>query len=453
MGCVDLVARDRGHFHRLYARKRLREELRDDETFRRMFLEEARIAGLLRDSHVVSVLDYGEDADGPFLIMDFVEGLSCAEIIRHCSRSSTLVPLSVCVRIAHDSLRGLHAAHELHSADTNEPLSLIHRDVSPQNILVGFDGIARVTDFGIARAATRPGDDTTKGVLKGKLGYMSPEQLRFEELDRRTDLFSFGVTLYELVTGTRLYRRETDRATARAILTEPAPDLGWERGGIPPALVAFVMRLLAKDPAARFDSAGAAADELKSIERTLIDSEDHVEPATYLVKNFAQMRRERSEQIQRALKHARSDNVRVAASAIRSRRRRWLAAVAVAIVTASFAMVTVWSRSAHEVAATQRKQPPPPDSSLGSTSPRSLDSNIITHPTIEGIPPGTAQGAPPMAGNAPDSTVRSPPAEPPPTVRTHRRTRTRHRTTPALAPSMEATMQDAASMREFWSIE
>jgi eukaryotic-like serine/threonine-protein kinase len=152
MGRVDLAMRQEGAFRRLYAVKRLKESYREEEDFLRMFLDEARIAGFLRHPNVVSVLDLGRDADGPYLVMDYVEGVSLNSLIARV-RSSP-IPTQVALSIAQQIAEGLHAAHELTSPE-GDSLHLVHRDVSPQNVLVGYDGVARITDFGIAKAMGR----------------------------------------------------------------------------------------------------------------------------------------------------------------------------------------------------------------------------------------------------------------------------------------------------------
>jgi eukaryotic-like serine/threonine-protein kinase len=245
MGFVELVFRREGRFLRWCARKRLHEQLKNDPTFRSMFMDEARLAGLVRHPNAVGVLDVGEDEDGPFLIMDFVEGVPLSRLIAEAAAEGRSIPLQVVIRISVDAARGLHAAHEVRSEE-GTTLGLVHRDVSPQNILIGFDGTVRVTDFGIAKAlgnATR----TSAGVLKGNMGYLSPEQLRFEEADRRADFFSLGVTLYELLSGHRLYSNRDGFDGTRRILTEPPPDIGEERSDVPPELCELLFELLAKD--------------------------------------------------------------------------------------------------------------------------------------------------------------------------------------------------------------
>ncbi|HMR78999.1 MAG TPA: serine/threonine-protein kinase, partial [Polyangiaceae bacterium] len=173
MGRVDLAVRKEGSFERLFAVKRLKAEFATDPEVRGMFLDEARIAGLVRHPNVVSVMDIGEDESGPFLVMQYVEGITVAALISE--KSAQPIPMEVALKIVIHAAEGLHAAHELRGAD-GTPLQLVHRDVSPQNIMVGFDGVSLVTDFGIAKAMGRT-SRTSTGVLKGKLGYLAPEQL------------------------------------------------------------------------------------------------------------------------------------------------------------------------------------------------------------------------------------------------------------------------------------
>ena len=282
MGTVSVCVRQTGTFERLYAVKRLHPHLREDPDMRSMFLDEARMAGLLRHANVVPVLDVGEDADGPFLVMDYVEGVSLARFVRHHASTGDLVPIPLCVHIAAQIARGLHAAHELVDSE-GRPLHLVHRDVSPQNVLIGNDGVVRVTDFGVAKALGRS-THTSTGLLKGKVGYMAPEHLRFEPLDRRTDLFALGVVLVELLTSQRLFPGQDAAAVARAILDEPAPDVGDLRPDAPPALVELAFHLLAKNPDERPPTAAEVADRLEEIAA----EEGPVDLAGYVTGRFGQ---------------------------------------------------------------------------------------------------------------------------------------------------------------------
>jgi len=284
MGRVDVVVRRDGGFARLFAQKRLRPHLVEDEAVRRMFLDEGRIAGLVRHPHVVSVVDVGEDDAGPYLVMEFVEGVSLAELLVRTSGRREQVPMSMALRIGAEVAAGLHAVHETAGPD-GQPLQLIHRDISPQNVLVGFDGLARLTDFGIAKAlgqATR----TTTGVLKGKLGYLAPERLRFEEPDRRADLFSFGVVLFELLAGRRLYDA-ADEEGARRILNQPPPDLADDRDDAEPELIELLFELLAKDPAARPAHAGLVARRLEQLSAATVAARGPTDTGAYLAHLFA----------------------------------------------------------------------------------------------------------------------------------------------------------------------
>jgi eukaryotic-like serine/threonine-protein kinase len=302
MGSVDLAIRREGSFERLFAQKRLKPELVDDAEVRSMLLEEARLAGLVRHPNVVGVVDLGEDEQGPFLVMDYVEGVSAAELLAATPPGG--LPMEVCLGIARDAAEGLHAAHELAAPD-GTPLELVHRDVSPENVLLGFDGVARVTDFGIAKALGRT-TRTSTGVLKGKLGYMAPEQLRFEEPDRRADLFALGVVLFELLSGKRLYRSEGDLDGPRRILTEPPPDLADHRDDVEPELVELVLELLAKSRESRPETARAVARRLDAILVTVRAAGGAVDTADYLSEHFGAARARRRAAVADAIDRARA---------------------------------------------------------------------------------------------------------------------------------------------------
>ena len=299
MGRVDLALRREGPFQRLYAIKRLQPHLRDDPEFRQMFLEEARLAGLIRHPNVISVLDVGEDGDGPYLVMDFVEGLPLGNLMAILGLHAELPSVQTCVRIGIQIASGLHAAHEVRGYD-GQHLELVHRDLSPQNIIVGYDGIVRITDFGIAKAGGRS-LRTSTGILKGKMAYMAPEQLQFEEPDRRSDLFALGVVLFEMVSGTRLYRNSEGADGARRILHEPPPDVGEIRPEVPASLVELLFRLLAKKPADRPATAAEVARRLEEILVELLADEPAEQLDVFVQALGVDRRAEQRDQIQRAL--------------------------------------------------------------------------------------------------------------------------------------------------------
>jgi eukaryotic-like serine/threonine-protein kinase len=284
-GEVELVVRSDGRFERLYARKRLHASHRGDLELLSMFFEEARLAGMIRHPNVVSVLDVGEDEQGPFLLLDYVEGVSAQKLIETARSRSEMLPMQVCLRIAMQVAEGLHAAHQLSDRD-GRSLGLVHRDVSPGNILIGYDGVARVTDFGVARALGRT-TRTQTGFLKGKFGYMSPEQLRFEEPDRRSDLFALGVVLFELMTARRLYANQDGMDGARRVLNEPPPDLADHRDDVPEALIELSFQLLAKSAAHRPTDARDVATRLEAIVAALVAEEGRIDVADYLSELFS----------------------------------------------------------------------------------------------------------------------------------------------------------------------
>ncbi len=296
MGQVELVVRRQGSFARAYARKRLLAHFAEDLEIRGMFLEEARVAGLIRHANTVPVLDVGEDEVGPYLVMDFIAGVDAGDFVRGCLRAGEQVPIAAALEIVRQAAEGLHAVHTARGAG-GQALSLVHRDVTPGNILLGFDGCVRVADFGVARALDRVGQ-TRPGVLKGKAGYMSPEQLRFETLDHRSDLFSLGVVLFELLAGRRLYGGGMQVAAPR-ILREPPPDVAEFRAGAPPELVDLMYRLLAKDPAARPESARAVAEAVGAIAQAF----DRVPLASLFDQHFQQTRADIAKMVDEALEH------------------------------------------------------------------------------------------------------------------------------------------------------
>lgn len=221
------LARAEGHggFDRYVALKLTAEHLRDDPEFSQHLIEEAKLVAHLRHTNVVPVLDVGEDPRGVFLVMEYVPGDSLAGLYRVARRrrdeGGDGFPARIGLRVLVDALAGLHAAHE-HADDDGTPHSLVHRDFSPQNILVGTDGIARLTDFGIAKASSRA-STTVAGTMKGKVSYASPEQARGRPLDRRCDVWAAGVIGWEIIAGRKLY--PTSERTLIEIVSAPPPRL------------------------------------------------------------------------------------------------------------------------------------------------------------------------------------------------------------------------------------
>ncbi len=248
-------------FHRLVAIKLLHPHIAADQQFTTMFLDEARLAARIRHPNVVPTLDLQHGPEGPYLVMEFVEGESLLGLLRQTVKLNKPIPAGMAIRIVLDTLTGLHAAHEL-TGDHGEPLHLVHRDVSPHNVLVGVDGVARIVDFGVARAEERIGT-TRDGQVKGKLAYMAPEQTTSEPVDRRVDVFTAGIVLWESLTGKRLFRGQTDAEVLRNLLDKPIPKLREISPGYPQALEDVCARALKRDRDERFDTAAEFAEALE----------------------------------------------------------------------------------------------------------------------------------------------------------------------------------------------
>ena len=249
-------------FERLIAVKTCHPHLRDDEEFVTMFLDEARLAARIHHPNVVATLDVG-NSDVLYLVMEYVEGDSLVSLVRRAAKLGTTIPIGVTVHVMIDALTGLHAAHELRGTD-GYPLNLVHRDVSPQNILVGVDGVSRITDFGIAFAAARS-TVTRAGKIKGKFSYMAPEQVRGLEATRRIDTYAAGIVLWEALTGRPLFRRKDDVSTINAVLSGPAPAPSSLVPAVPPALDAIVLRALQRKPDDRFQTAEDFVEALEQV--------------------------------------------------------------------------------------------------------------------------------------------------------------------------------------------
>jgi eukaryotic-like serine/threonine-protein kinase len=251
-----------GGFERLVAIKVMHPGLSDDPEFSAMFLDEARVAARIRHPNVVGTVDVQEGQDGLFLVMEYVEGPSLAAITRALGKKRARLPIGLALRIVVDALLGLHAAHEQTGPD-GEPLNIVHRDVSPQNILVGVDGQTKITDFGVARAEARL-SSTRRGEVKGKLAYMCPEQVRTEPIDRRADVYAAGVVLWELLVGERLFKGDNDGALVLSVMmgAQRAPRQVDER--IPEPVDRACMRALSLDVNARYPTALAFAEAIEA---------------------------------------------------------------------------------------------------------------------------------------------------------------------------------------------
>jgi serine/threonine-protein kinase len=255
-------------FARLVAVKTMRPEHADIDAFRRMFLDEARLAARIVHANVVEVLDLGEEGEGiVYLAMTLVEGDSVAGLLKARSRiGARRLPHGIAARVIGDVLAGLHAAHELRDEE-GRPLQLVHRDVSPHNVLVGVDGIAKIADFGVAKARSRLADETEAGQVKGKFAYMAPEQLERRTVDRRSDVFSAGVVLWEALTGEKLFGGIDLIDTIARLRDTRIPDARELAPEVPARIAEVTAKALERDPARRFASAAEMGDALERAAR------------------------------------------------------------------------------------------------------------------------------------------------------------------------------------------
>jgi serine/threonine-protein kinase len=251
-------------FARTVAIKRLHPQFAKNPEFVTMFLDEARLAARVRHPNVVPVLDVVAEGGELFLVMDYVEGESLSRLISASRKRGHAPPSRIAAAIVAQSLHGLHAAHEARD-ERGDPLSIVHRDMSPQNVLVGTDGVARVLDFGVAKAIGRA-SITREGELKGKLPYMAPEQVRRRgEVTRRTDIYSAGVVLWEALCARRLFDGDGEGEILSAVL-DGATDLpSSEEPSVPAELDAITMRALRKDPSERFATAREMAVAIERV--------------------------------------------------------------------------------------------------------------------------------------------------------------------------------------------
>jgi serine/threonine-protein kinase len=248
-------------FTRTVAIKRLHPHLSRDAEFATMFLDEARLAARIQHPNVVPTLDVVSLDGELLLVMDYVRGETLSRLIAAARERKKGIPTRILSAICVGTLYGLDAAHEAKS-ERGEPLAIVHRDVSPQNVLVGADGVVRVVDFGVAKAASRA-HSTRDGKVKGKLSYMAPEQLKRQEVDRRADVYAVGVMLWEALAGRKLFVADDAMAVMDAVVNEPVPAIATLAPGVSEELASIVHRALDRDPARRFPTAMAMAEALE----------------------------------------------------------------------------------------------------------------------------------------------------------------------------------------------
>ncbi len=249
-------------FARTVAIKRLHREYARDPEFVAMFMDEARLAVRVHHPNVVETLDVFASGGELFLVMEYVPAVALSLLLEAAKARGELVPSPVAAAVVADVLRGLHAAHEA-TDEAGNPLDIVHRDVSPQNILVGADGCARVLDFGIAKASGRQ-QMTRDGQVKGKLAYMSPEQVTNVFVTRQSDVFAASIVLWETLTGARLFQGESASSVLARVLTAPIEPPSTVVAGLEPDLDAIALRGLARDPSVRYATGREMALDLEA---------------------------------------------------------------------------------------------------------------------------------------------------------------------------------------------
>jgi serine/threonine-protein kinase len=286
-------------FQKLVAVKTMLPKLSEDEQFEQMFLDEASLASQIRHPHVVEILDLGEEDGILYLVMELVDGVPLNQLMKAAKKRGG-IPLPVSVRVVMQACAGLHAAHELKDR-SGQLVGLVHRDVSPQNVLVTYDGVTKVVDFGIAKATALGGGATMAGQIKGKVAYMAPEQVKGTTLDRRVDVFAIGIVLYALTTGKHPLRRESEAATMYNICSpEPVMPPSKIVSGYPAQLERIVMQALQKDPAKRYPTANDVLRALDALPPTMRAGTDE-DVGTFVRTLFAERREERQGALQQAL--------------------------------------------------------------------------------------------------------------------------------------------------------
>jgi serine/threonine-protein kinase len=294
------IARQRGKhgFEKLVALKTILPQYASDLRFQQMFLDEARIASRIEHFNVARILDLGEEHDVLYLAMEYVDGDSLSKLRRAWQKKHIPAPAGIILRILADVCSGLHEAHEMRGED-GSLLEIVHRDVSPHNILVSVKGVAKLIDFGIAKARDRLAGETNAGVLKGKIQYMAPEQALGRKVDRRADLWAVGATLYHVLTGKPPFDADNTLGTLH-LLTSGRPPLPLPPN-VHPAIAALARKALTTPPEKRFSSAAEMRD---SIEAAMIDAKvvaTTADVAAFVVEHLSERTAKRRQSIDIAL--------------------------------------------------------------------------------------------------------------------------------------------------------
>jgi eukaryotic-like serine/threonine-protein kinase len=399
MGAAFLAkAEGAGGFERLVVVKRIRPERAEDPKSVERFLREARVAAAIHHANVVGTQHVEVDEQGPFIVLDYVDGASLEDLLDHSLLKQQTLPVPIVLRIALDALAGLEAVHGASNAQ-GKRLNVLHRDVSLQNILVGRDGVTRLLDFGIARSDLG-GASTDQRYLVGKLPYLPPEYLRREPLAETADIYGLGVTLWFALSGAQLWPDASEAQVLRHILEDGVPSLASEVA-VAPEIVALVDRAVCPMPTARFQSARDMAAVIESFDRERGWLANHREVADWLadlVGTDLDRRRDRAAQLLATT--ASKPDQRPQSS--RTRRRAAAALGGVLLVSAAVVLALMLRRPPERATVGDAMRVPPVDSARPSLLPVP---SLAAAPQLGEAPPAASE--PVATSQAPDSPRRT----------------------------------------------
>ncbi|MBI5534443.1 MAG: serine/threonine protein kinase [Deltaproteobacteria bacterium] len=302
MGSVWLARLAGKHgFEKLVAVKTILPYYAADPLFRSMLLDEARIASGIVHPNVAQTIDLGEQDDVLYTVMEWMEGDSLRALLRRFEESGSTLPLGISLRVVADACAGLHAAHEVLGPD-GSPAGIVHRDVSPHNILITSGGVSKLIDFGIAKARGRVAEETSPGNIKGKIGYMAPEQAIGAEVDRRADIWGLGATLYHAVAGKPAYGGENQAIALHKLLSHtPAPALD---DSVPAPVRAIIAKAMAPEVEARFPTAADMGRAIDDAMRQTRLAPSHADVAAFYAEHMGDAIRKRQRAIEQGLRSA-----------------------------------------------------------------------------------------------------------------------------------------------------
>jgi len=277
---ADYVRED--GFKRAMVVKRVLPHLAENRDFINMFIREARLAALLQHPNIVQIFDFGKIQKAYFIAMEHIDGMNLGQIM---SRLQTGLPVNMVVLIAIKISLGLDYSHKRKDDESGQPLGIVHRDISPQNILVSYQGEVKISDFGISKARTEP-SLTRAGIIKGKIGYLSPEQALGQEVDHQTDVYALGLVLYEILTAVKVYRFDSDIEALRTIPEREIAPVNQIRSDVPEGLNRIIMKCLQKDKQLRYADAREWNDDLVGLKARLQIPYDASDLSNFMRKTF-----------------------------------------------------------------------------------------------------------------------------------------------------------------------